>query len=103
MPKSYSQASADECWRQAIQNELQALHDTHTWDITPCPTRVKFIGCKWVYTIKLLFDGFIKRHKTCLVALGNRQEYGLDYEEIFASIAKITISQTVMVIVILKG
>jgi hypothetical protein len=37
------------------------------------------------------------------VALGNRQEYRLDYEEIFASIAKITIGHTVMVIVILKG
>lgn len=37
------------------------------------------------------------------MALGNRQEYGPDYEEIFVSTAKMTIGHTVMVIVILKG
>lgn len=28
--KSYSQASVHECWRQVMQDELQALHDTRT-------------------------------------------------------------------------
>ncbi|TXG51741.1 hypothetical protein EZV62_024265 [Acer yangbiense] len=39
VPKSYSQASTQECWRQAMQDELQALQDNHTWDIVPCPAR----------------------------------------------------------------
>jgi hypothetical protein len=98
MPISYSQASTQECWCQAMQDEFQALQDNHTWDIVPCLARVMIIGCKWVYTIKLHADGSIKRHKACLVALGNWQEYGLDYEETFAPMAKMTIVHTVMAI-----
>jgi len=103
VPKSYSQASTQECWHQAMQDELQALQDNHTWNIGPCPARVKLIGCKWIYIIKLQVDGSIERHKARLVALGNRQEYGLDYEETFASAAKMTTVRTVMAIVISKG
>jgi hypothetical protein len=103
VPKSYSQASTQECWRQAMQDELQALQDNHTWDIVPCPPRVKLIGCKWVYTIKLRANGSIERHKARLVALGNRQEYGLDYEETFAPVAKMTIVRTIMAIAVSKG
>ena len=44
VPKSYSQASTQECWRQAMHDELQALQDNHTWDIVSCPTGVKLIG-----------------------------------------------------------
>jgi hypothetical protein len=72
VPKSYSQASTQECWRQATQDELQALQDNHTWDIIPRPIGVKLIGCKWVYTIKLCANGSIDRYKTRLVALGNQ-------------------------------
>jgi hypothetical protein len=89
--------------RQAMQDKLQALQDNHTWDIVPCPVGVKLIGCKWAYTIELRADGSINRHKACLVALGNRHEYGLDYEETFAPVAKMTIVRTVMAIVVSKG
>ena len=33
-----------------------------------------------------------------MVALGNRQEYGVDYEETFAPVAKMTIVRTIIVI-----
>ena len=101
--KSYSQASTQECWRQAMHDELQALQDNHTWDIVSCPAGVKLISCKWVYSIKLRFDGSIERHKARLVALRNRQEYGLDYEETFAPVAKMTIVRIVMAINVSKG
>jgi hypothetical protein len=50
-----------------MHEELQALKDNHTWDIIPCPTGVKLIGYKWVYTIKLRVDGSIKRLKASMV------------------------------------
>ena len=51
---------------------------------------MKAIGCKWVYSIKLRSDGTLDRYKARLVALGNRQEYGVDYEETFAPVTKMT-------------
>jgi hypothetical protein len=50
----------------------------------------KVIDCKWVYSIRLHFDGTLDRYKAWLVALGNKQEYKVDYEEIFALISKMT-------------
>ena len=72
-----------------MKEELDALTQNHTWDIVDYPS-VKPIGCRWIYSIKLKFDGSLDRHKARLVALGNRQEYGIDYEETFAPVAKMT-------------
>jgi hypothetical protein len=73
-----------------MQVELQALEENHTWDIVPCPPTVKPIGSKWVFFVKLRSDGFLECYKVCLVALGNKQEYGVDYEETFSLVAKMT-------------
>lgn len=70
--------------------ELDALATNHTWDIVPCPPSVKPIGCKWVYSMTLKPDGSLDRYKARLVALANRQAYGIDYEETFVAVAKMT-------------
>lgn len=69
VPTSYFQASKHACWVKAMQEELQALQENHTWDIFPSPSGVKPIGCKWVYSIKLRSDGSLDRYKARLVAL----------------------------------
>ena len=71
-----------------MQEELQALKENHTWDVVPCSPSMRPIGCKWVYSIKLHSDGTLDRYKAHLVALGNRQECGVDYEETFTPVAK---------------
>jgi hypothetical protein len=48
------------------------------------------LGSKFLFSIKLYSDESIKRYKAWLVILGNKQEYGLDYDETFALVAKIT-------------
>ena len=87
-----------ECWQNAMQAELQALEENHNWDIVPCPPTIKPIGSKWVFSVKLRSDASLDRHKACLVALGNKQEYGVDYEETFAPVAKMTTIRTILTI-----
>ena len=68
----------------------------HTWDIESCPPTIVPLGCKWVYSVKVRSDGSLDRYKARLVALGNNQEYGVNYEETFAPVAKMTTVRTIL-------
>ena len=52
------------------------------------------------FSAKIRSDGSLDRYKACLVALSNKQEYGVDYEETFASIAKMTTVRTILAIAV---
>uniref|UniRef100_A0A2N9HJJ7 Reverse transcriptase Ty1/copia-type domain-containing protein n=1 Tax=Fagus sylvatica TaxID=28930 RepID=A0A2N9HJJ7_FAGSY len=89
-PHTYREASTNPLWQQAMADELDALHKTHTWDMTTLPPGKSAVGCKWVYKIKTRADGSVERYKARLVARGFTQEYGIDYEETFAPVARLT-------------
>ncbi|GKE25581.1 putative ribonuclease H-like domain-containing protein [Tanacetum coccineum] len=50
---------------------------------------MKAIGTKWVYINKKDERGVAVRNKARLVAQGHRQEEGVDYDEVFAPVARI--------------
>ena len=73
-----------------MKEELDTVSKNHTWDLVTLPTGKSVVGCKWIYKIKTRFDGSFERYKTCVVAKGFTQEYGIDYEETFTSVARIS-------------
>ena len=73
-----------------MKEEFDVLSKNHTWDLVTLPPEKSMVGCKWIYKIKTRSDGFIERYKTCLVAKGFTQEYGIDYEETFTPVARIS-------------
>ena len=70
--------------------ELNALQRMLTWDLVSLPSDITSVSCWWVYKTKTRADGSVERHKARLVARGFTQEYGVDYNETFAPVAKMT-------------
>ncbi|CAM8942004.1 unnamed protein product [Rhodiola kirilowii] len=102
-PTSYTQASKYDCWIQAMQTEIKALQDNHTWEITDLPYGKNAVGCKWVFKIKRKSDGSIERYKARLVAKCFTQLEGLDYHETFAPVVKMNTVRTLLAVAISKG
>lgn len=63
------------------------------------PEGKSFIGCRWVYKVKTRSDGTLEKDRARLVAKGYAQEYGVDYEETLAPVAKMTSVQTTLLAV----
>ncbi|XP_058783886.1 uncharacterized protein LOC131658611 [Vicia villosa] len=101
-PSSYREASTNPIWQQAMAEEIQALEKTNTWELVDLPADKIPIGSKWIYKIKTRSDGTVKRYKARLVAKGYTQEYGIDYEETYAPVARITSIRSLLAIAALR-
>lgn len=69
--------------------EIQAIERNKTWELTDAPKGITPIGVKWVFKTKLNERGDIEKHKARLVAKGYSQQYGVDYTEVFAPVARL--------------
>ena len=99
---TYREASTNPLWQQAMANELDAVHNTYTWDMTTLSPGKSAVGCKWVYKIKTWVDGFVECYKARLVAKGFTQEYDIDYEETFALVIHLTSIQSLLVVAVVR-
>ena len=93
----FSEAAKDPRWIEAMNEDMQVLCKNETWDLVPTSPRKKVIGCWWIYKMKYNADGSVNRYKARLVAKGYAQTHGVDYEETFAPVAKMTTVWTVVV------
>ncbi|GJV08648.1 putative ribonuclease H-like domain-containing protein [Tanacetum coccineum] len=84
-----SQALKDESWVEAMQEELLQFKLQQVWILVDLPFGKKAIGTKWVFKNKRDERSIIVKNKARLVAQGHRQEEGIDYDEVFAPVARI--------------
>ena len=88
-PVTYNEAVKYKKWRDAMAKEIDSIEKNGTWRLTTLPSGVKAIGVKWVFKTKLNEHGTVEKHKARLVAKGYAQQYGIDYTEVFAPVARL--------------
>ncbi|KAJ9535789.1 hypothetical protein OSB04_un001058 [Centaurea solstitialis] len=88
-PKKAHDAMKDPSWIEAMQEELLQFVLQHVWDLVDLPSGHRAIGTKWIFRNKKDERGIVIKNKARLVAQGYTQEEGIDYDEVFAPVARI--------------
>jgi hypothetical protein len=88
-PRSVDEALEEKCWREAMVTEMNSIQDNKTWELALLPPGHRAIGLKWVFKAKRDPDGKINKHKARLVAKGYAQREGVDFDEVYAPVARI--------------
>ncbi|GKA26776.1 ribonuclease H-like domain-containing protein [Tanacetum coccineum] len=88
-PKRITKALCDPAWVEAMQEELLQFKLQKVWILVDLPKGKRAIGTKWIFENKKDERGIVTRNKARLVAQGYSQEEGIDYDEVFAPMARI--------------
>nr|GFA70902.1 hypothetical protein [Tanacetum cinerariifolium] len=88
-PKAYKDALTQSCWIKAMQEEPNEFEHLEVWELVPRLDKVMVITLKWIYKVKLDELRGILNNTARLVARGYRQEERINFEESFASVARL--------------
>nr|GEV57288.1 retrovirus-related Pol polyprotein from transposon TNT 1-94 [Tanacetum cinerariifolium] len=100
-PESYPEALSSKefiQWKKAINEEMVSFEKNHTWSLVRLQVEKKALQSKLVFRVKEEHDEK-KRYKARLLVKGLQQKQGVDYNEIFSLIVKITTIRLVLTIV----
>ena len=74
---------------QGMNEDMDSLLRNQTWDLVEFPVGKRALQNKWVYKLKEE-DGGNNRYKDRLVVKGFAQKKGIEFDEIFSPIVKMT-------------
>lgn len=91
-PKTYRQAVSGpdaKQWEESINAEYQSLVDTGTFEEVDLPPGRRAIPCTYVFKEKTGPNGETIKFKTRIVARGDRQKKGVDFDKVFAPVPRL--------------
>lgn len=68
-------------WRITMNEEMAAINQNHTWELTQLPPGKHVVGLKWIYKSKYNADGTLYKKKARIMAKGYSQQEGVDFDE----------------------
>jgi hypothetical protein len=89
-------ADVQEKWKDAIRSEWNSLMKRGTWKLVKLPHGRTAIKSGWVFKLKRDRDGNVCRYKARLVAKGYSQRAGIDYQETFAPVIRMSTFRVVV-------
>ena len=98
-PESYAEAMEDEHkkeWVYAMQDEMKSLYENNTFELVKLPKGKRALKNRWVYRVKQDEHTSQPRYKARLVVKGFSQKNGIDFDEIFSPVVKMTSIRTVL-------
>jgi hypothetical protein len=87
-PKGFEEASKDEFWNKAMDEELDQIDKNDTSKLVQRPKNKNVIGTKWAFINKLNEDGQVTRNKDRVVCKGYTQVEGIEFEETFSLVVR---------------
>ena len=73
-----------------MHEEYESIMKNDVWDVVPRMKDKSVVTTKWLYKIKHGSDGSAEKFKAIFVARGFSQKEGIDYDDIFAPVARYT-------------
>jgi len=102
-PSTFEETVKSNKWRDAMNKEIEAIESNKTWVLTTLPEGVKSIGVKWIFKTKLNENGEIDKCKARLVEKGYAQQYGIDYAEVYAPVARLDTIRLIIALAAQEG
>lgn len=95
VPRTYKSAMKSKnatSWKLACDSEYSALLQNSTWDLVPRLPTMTVINCKWVFDTKMSISSppTIERYRARLVARGDSQTKGINFDEVYAPVVRFT-------------
>jgi hypothetical protein len=88
-------------WEQGMKEQMDSLVNNHIWDLVQLPVGKRALHNKWLYKLKEE-DGGEKWYKARLVIKGFAQKKGIDFDEIFSPVVKMTSIRTILSLVVVE-
>ena len=89
-PSNYEEAVGGKEWKNAMIEEYQSIMKSDVWHVVPRPKGKSIVTSKLIYKIKHTTYRSIEKYKEIFVARGFSQKEHIDFEEIFAHVARYT-------------
>jgi hypothetical protein len=86
-----------------MQSEMDAVEKNCTCELADLPRGDNAITLKWVFKLKRDEAGAIVKHKACLVARGFVQWEGINFDDIFAPVARMESVRLLFALVAQEG
>ena len=85
-----------------MASEMNSMRENTSWDLVELLGNLRALSCLWVCRLKKTTDSSNPKYKAHIAVNGFQQEYGVDFDEVFPLLVKMTTLQFLLGVVALE-